>query len=604
MPAQTGISTIDIALFQGLGVSLSRNYNRLISRRSMIAGALGTTVAGVAVVLPARSSGQFYPGTSVQGIELSGMSQTASQELLRSAFTPLEDHAVTYTFEDQSWDASLTDLGMIVDYESMLEEAWAQGRDGSVIDRYATLIDRGSAHNVPLKILQDDDKLDAWLGNIGEHLHIPAKNARLVRRGSQIDVLEDSPGREMNLAQARTDTINAVLTGRTTTIALTTNVIPPDVTAADLDGAKEDAIILVGEPVVFTLGDDSYDIDTDELTGALTIDRDGKAALDLEALKTRMQDIADAVLKPAQNVTLGWEDGIYVIEDDVDGIGVNMEEMGTLLLETARTSSRTVELPTETLKAKARTDNVSELGLDGHLAYGSSSFAGSSETRAANVVAASTNVSYKLVGPGEKFSFNDQMGPISLDNGFVAGLIIQGDWTASDLGGGVCQVSTTVFRAALMAGFKFDEWYAHGWRLAFYEADGSPPGMDAAIYQPNNADEFEKDLVFENPLDSWLLLMMVIDGGTVYAHLYGKDNGWTTEVFEPRISEPKPPGDPVQRLNPSLAKGERRKVTNAQNGYTVYLRRLVTDADGNVVSDGDFVSDYRSQPEAWEIGPS
>ncbi|MEJ7902141.1 MAG: VanW family protein, partial [Thermomicrobiales bacterium] len=123
------------------------------------------------------------------------------------------------------------------------------------------------------------------------------------------------------------------------------------------------------------------------------------------------------------------------------------------------------------------------------------------------------------------------------------GKIIQGNWTASDLGGGVCQVSTTVFRAALLSGFKFNEWYAHGWRLAFYEADGSPPGMDAAIYQPNNADEFEKDLVFENPLDSWLLLMMVVDGDTAYAHLYGRDNGWTTEIFEPRVSEPKEPGE-------------------------------------------------------------
>jgi vancomycin resistance protein YoaR len=109
--------------------------------------------------------------------------------------------------------------------------------------------------------------------------------------------------------------------------------------------------------------------------------------------------------------------------------------------------------------------------------------------------------------------------------------------------------------------------------------------------------------VFENPLDSWLLLMMVVDGGTAYAHLYGKPNGWTVEVFEPRVSEPKDPGEPVERVNPELAKGERKRVQIARPGYTVYLRRKVTDADGNVVSDGDFVSDYRSQPEAWEIGP-
>lgn len=508
----------------------------MISRRGLVAGALGTTAAAVAVALPARGAGRFYPGASVQGIAIEGMSRQAGEELLRSAFTPLEDHAVTYTFEDQSWPASLTDLGMIVDYESMLDRAWAQGRDDNVIDRYATLLDRGGTENVPLSVLQDDLKLDAYLGNIGEQLQIDSRNARLVRRGPEIDILDDATGRTLDLDAAKRDTIAAVLTGRTATIALGTYPISPDVTAADLEGAREDAILLVGEPVIFIFGEVAYDIDTEELTGALLIDRGGQASLDLEKLQERLQQIADDVLTPARNVTLGWDDGLYVIDDDVDGTGVDLEAIGPLLLETARTTARTVALPVETLKAGARADNLDELGLEGHLAYGSSSFAGSSETRALNVIAACDNVSYKLVGPGERFSFNEQMGPISLDNGFVEGKIIQGDWTASDLGGGVCQVSTTVFRAALLSGFKFDEWYAHGWRLAFYEADGSPPGMDAAIYQPNTPDEFEKDLIFVNPLDSWLLLMMVVDGDTAYAHLYGRDNGWSTEIFEPRVS--------------------------------------------------------------------
>ncbi|MEJ7902140.1 MAG: peptidoglycan binding domain-containing protein, partial [Thermomicrobiales bacterium] len=391
----------------------------MISRRGLVAGAFGTTVATAALALPARSQGQFYPGASVQGIAIEGMSQSDSEEMLRAAFTPLEDQAVTYTFEDQTWPASLTDLGMIVDYESMLEQAWNQGRDGSVIDRYATLLNQGDTHNVPLSVLQDDLKLSAFLENIGEQLHIDSKNARLVRRGSEIDILADATGRALDLEAARNETIAAVLTGRTSTVALKSIPIPPDVTAADLEGAKEDAITLVGEPVIFTYGDISYDIDTEELTGALTIDRDGTAVLNLEKLQGRLDDIAADVLTPAANAKLGWDDGVYVIEDDIDGTGLDLEAIGPLLLDTARTTTRSVPLPVQTLKAGARADNIEELGLDGHLTYGSSSFAGSSETRAANVIAACDNVSYKLVGPGEQFSFNDQMGQISIENGFV-----------------------------------------------------------------------------------------------------------------------------------------------------------------------------------------
>ncbi len=588
---------------QDFAVTSKRSFNRMISRRGLVAGAAGATVAGVAVTLPVRSAGLMYPGTFVHGIDVSGMTPTDAQELLRAAFTPLEDMAVTYTFEDQEWDASLTDLGMIVDYESMIDRALEQGRDGSVVDRYASLLDRGDPRNVPLQLLRDDLKLDAFLTNLGDQIRIEPRNARLVRRGDQIDILPDSIGRTLDLDRARTESIEAVATGSSTTIELHTLPVPPDVTAADLAGAKDDAVLIVGEPLIFLHEDQAFDFDTERLTGALVIDRDGNAVLDLAKLEERFQQIADAVLLPPQNVKLGWDAGLYLVEDDVDGAGVDMDAFKALLLETARASSRTVQLPMVTLRADARTDNMDTLGIEEHITWGGSSFAGSSDTRRANVRAASNNASYKLVPPGGRFSFNNQMGPITVDNGFVEGLIIQGDWTASDIGGGVCQVSTTVFRAALKAGFKFNQWYHHGWRLAFYEADGSPPGMDAAIYQPNTRFEYEKDLIFENPLDSWLLLMMIIDGSMVYAHLYGKNNGWQVEVFEPRISEPKDPGEPVERVNPELRAGERRRVQSAQLGYTVYLRRKVTDADGNVVSDGDFVSDYRSQPEAWEIGP-
>jgi vancomycin resistance protein YoaR len=218
------------------------------------------------------------------------------------------------------------------------------------------------------------------------------------------------------------------------------------------------------------------------------------------------------------------------------------------------------------------------------------------------VVVSANNISYKLVAPGDTFSFNELLGPISLDMGYVQGTIIKGDWAASDIGGGVCQVSTTVFRAAAKAGFQFEEWHPHSWRLGFYEIDGSPPGFDAAIYQPNYDGEWEKDLRFRNTLDSWLLLMLVVDGDTVRAHFYGRDPGWTVELGEAQVSEPKPIPDPVERSNAALAPGERRLVQRAQPGYLVRIRRTITDRDGNVLADGDFVSDYRSQPEAWEVG--
>ena len=580
-----------------------RQFNRLISRRSMVAGSLGTTMAAVAIALPARCSGNVYPGTNVHGINLSGMSGAAGESLLRSTFRAMESNAVTYTFEGRTWNAGVADLGMAVDYDAMIEGAMAQGRDGSVADRYLTLLAEGEERRVPLVIARDDATLASYLAGIATEIETEARNARLIRNGAQVDIRDHVAGRRLDIEQARTATIAAVSTGRTSTIELTTTPLAPAVTSSQLEAAREEALLLIGEPIIFTYGNDNFPIDSESLTAALVIDRDGTASLMAERIGDRLDEIASAVSTAPRNVMLGWDDGLYVVEDDVDGLALDRETLAHILTETARSETRTAPLPVTPVRAEARADNVDDLGINGHLAYGSSSFAGSSETRATNIVVSANNVSYKLVGPGEFFSFNDLLGPISVDNGFVEGTIILGDWAASDLGGGVCQVSTTVFRAALNAGVRFQEWNPHSWRLGFYEADGSAPGLDAAIYQPNTPDEFEKDLIFENPLDSWLLLMMVVDSDTVYAHLYGKDNGWNVEIFDARVSEPKSIGMPVERENPDLAPGERRKVQNAQPGYVVRVRRKVTDHDGTIISDGDFVSDYRSQPEAWEVGP-
>jgi len=580
-----------------------RKFNRLISRRSMIAGSLGATMTAVAIALPARCSGHVYPGTNVHGINLSGMSRAGGERLLRSTFSAMESNAVTYAFEGRTWNASLADLGMAVDYGAMIEEAMAQGRDGNVVNRYLTLMAEGEERWVPLAIQRDHSTLDSYLARIATDIDTEARNARLVRNGAHVDIRDHVAGRRLDLEQARTETIAAVSTGRTTAIELATASVAPDVTSSQLAAAREEALLLIGESIIFTYGNDNFPIDSERLAAALTIDRDGTASLMADRIGDRLDEIERAVATAPRNVMLGWDDGLYVVEDDVDGAALDRETLAQLLTATARSKTRTAPLPVTSVGAEARADNVDDLGIDGHLAYGSSSFAGSSETRATNVVVSANNISYQLVGPGESFSFNDLLGPITVDNGFVEGTIILGDWAASDLGGGVCQVSTTVFRAAQNAGFRFHEWNPHSWRLGFYEADGSSPGLDAAIYQPNTPDEFEKDLIFENPLDSWLLLMMVVDGDTVHAHLYGRDNGWNVEVFDARVSKPKPVGEPVERENSALAPGERRKVQNAQPGYIVRVRRKVTAADGTVISDGDFVSDYRSQPEAWETGP-
>ncbi len=160
---------------------------------------------------------------------------------------------------------------------------------------------------------------------------------------------------------------------------------------------------------------------------------------------------------------------------------------------------------------------------------------------------------------GGAFSFNEAIGPKTIANRYVEGKITLGDWFARDLGGGVCQVSTTVFRAALLAGRSFREWHPHSFRLGFYELDGWSPGMDAAIYHSDEAGTASLDHRFANPTDGWLLLRLHVGGNDLGAELYGPSTGYEVRLGDPEFGEPVPPPPPssVRTTGWPLARGRR-----------------------------------------------
>lgn len=584
-------------------MSPGEDFPRLLSRRSLLAGAIALTGVGVGVAMPLRTQGRYYPGVTVEDVDLSDTTPSEADALLRARFLPLEQRAITFRYGDQAWNASLADLGMSVDYTAMEALAWDHGRDDGLVNRYLTMANQADPTTIPLILKQDESGLDNFLGVIAQSTDVEARNAILVRRSGQVDIIKDVVGARLDGSRARQDVAASLRIAKPGEVTVSTVAVAPDVTADALEGAREDAVKLVSAPVTIRDGNQTWEISEDDLAGALRVPRDQPARLASDALLPALTAIAEELREEPTNVVLGWDGGLYVIDDDIDGREVDLEKLTSLVAEAAASEEREVDAPMVTLRAEARADNVDELGIDKMIAEGSSSFAGSSESRAENVRVAAGHASNHLVAPGTQFSFNDAIGPISTDNGYVEGKIIQGDWTASDLGGGVCQVSTTVFRSALFAGFKFDEWNFHSWRLAFYEADGSPPGEDAAIYQPNDDTEWELDLKFTNSLKSWLLLQMVVDGDTARAQLFSSPLDYTVDIPSPEVSNPVKPGSPVDRVNPELASATRNKVQNAVPGYLVKLTRRILDLDGNELERGVFESDYEPQREVWEVAP-
>jgi len=246
-----------------------------------------------------------------------------------------------------------------------------------------------------------------------------------------------------------------------------------------------------------------------------------------------------------------------------------------------------LDIPIKILKPKISTDQANQFGIKELISTGTSLFRGSIQGRIFNITLASARLNGILVAPNEVFSFDKALGDVSAFTGYQQAYIIQGGRTVLGDGGGVCQVSTTFFRAILNAGLPVIERNAHAYRVGYYEQD-SPPGLDATIYTPS------VDLKFKNDTGNYILIQSAID--PIYErltfYLYGTKDERLVTMSKPVITSETPPPAPLYQDDPALSKGITKQVDFSAWGANVYFTRIVTKNGKTIISD-KFVSNYK-----------
>ena len=482
-----------------------------VSRRTLaVAGIGAVTATALGAALPARYIDRVYPGTRVLGQDLSGLTVDEAVDRVRAATQATTDALVTFRLGEQRWVASAADVGVGIDWDQLAEGIYARGRDG-FNDRAGALIPGGNERTVTLPVTLDGAVLDQWLNGLGDDVAIEPVDARLDGRGGGIGIIADTPGKAMDTEAVRRIILAAAesLSPRTADVPIVS--VTAGITTDQLAATRDAVIRLTGEAITMKAGRDEWEITPDQLTEGLVMPEDtldGDPWLDPWWIDQLVTPVVNELWEAPKDAVLAFDGGLYAIDASRAGRQVDRERLVELLSEAASSDERTVDVPRMDVAPRIDSDDLGSLGITALIAQGDSSFAGSSEARSTNVGVASEWVSQTAIAPGEEFSFNTGIGAITEDRGYVTGKIIVGDWFADDLGGGVCQVSTTVYRAALYAGLPFTEWHPHSARVSFYELDGWAIGVDAAIYQVDPSIGWPLDLKFTNTTGSWLLLQM------------------------------------------------------------------------------------------------
>jgi len=235
-------------------------------------------------------------------------------------------------------------------------------------------------------------------------------------------------------------------------------------------------------------------------------------------------------------------------------------------------------------------------GIFALLGEGSSKFEGSSNARIHNLTLAAKKTNGVLVPPDGIYSLNKSIGAINAATGYYTALVISGGRTVLGEGGGVCQTSTTLFRAVLNAGLPVVMRYAHDYRVHYYEIDG-PIGLDAAIYQPS------LDFQFKNDTPNYILVQSYpnVEENSLTFKIYGTPDGRTVEISEPIVTGMVAPPATLYQDDPTLAKGVIRQVDWSAWGSNVSFTRTVK-RDNTVISQDSFVSRYQPWRAIFLVG--
>jgi vancomycin resistance protein YoaR len=325
-----------------------------------------------------------------------------------------------------------------------------------------------------------------------------------------------------------------------------------------------------------------------------------------DLLRTLLEDIAPKLTRTPINARFTFNDETKLLEVMAPAaIGRDLDVEGSIksIQEKLRAGEHNTTLSINYTNP-AVTDQMSgqELGVTELVHAETSYFRGSSASRVQNIEAAASKFHGLMVAPGETFSMAEAIGDISLDNGFAEALIIVGGQTIKGVGGGVCQVSTTLFRGVFFAGFPVVQRYAHAYRVGYYEQTAAGrsanfAGLDATVFVPI------VDFKFKNDTPHWLLMETYVNGYSLTWKFYSTSDGRRVEWDTTGPTNIVAPPEPVYRENPDLNLGEIVQVDWAAEGSDVSVTRTVYAQDGSIYFADTVGTHYQAWQDVYEYGP-
>ena len=563
-------------------------------------------------------AGRIFPGVSVAGVGLSGLSRDDAAVKLNQTLSYPITGKVLFRDGENAWVASPAELGMVFDPSSSAVTAYKLGRSGGLFGALAGQIRAaGRGISVAPVIIFDQRVAYQYLNQISSQIDQPVMEASLSLEGTNVVAKPGQVGRELKIDATLIYLAAQLQTFSDGEVPLVVQEIQPQIldVSAQADAARQ----ILSQPLTLTIpntteGDSGPYIYTPEVVANLITvqrvqngDQEGvQVALSPKGLRDMLVPVKDQVDRLPSDAKFIFNDGtgqLDLIEDSKVGRALDVDASIKAINDAIGRGEHTASLVVNEAQPRVSgTATGQELGITQLIHSETSYFYGSSAARIQNIEAAAKQFHGILVAPGETFSMGEHLGDVSLDNGFAEALIIYGGRTIKGIGGGVCQVSTTLFRTVFNAGFPIVERTPHAYRVSYYEetsSGGVDPrlaGLDATVYFPL------VDFKFKNDSPYWILMETYMGSGSLTWKFYSTSDGRsvTWDTTGPTNVVPAPP--PSFEENPELKKNEMKQVDWSANGADVTVTRTVSQ-NGNVLFQDTISTHYEPWQAICQYGP-
>lgn len=560
---------------------------------------------------------RIYTGVHVNGLDLSQLTPAEAEATLAAAWNAAPPSEVTLIDprDGQTWTYTAVDLGLTPDPATTAEAAFQIGRGETWSARLTEQLQSWYyGHAISPVMILDEGRLATAVESIANQLNQLPADAAIEINGDEVSFVAGRVGRLLDKADTHERILQPLNKMQNAHVELLVHEASPRI--ADVTAASNEVQTIISGPMTFYLQTPLEGVDLSRVTLSeaqlrdwllvgLRENEDGEysyhAMIDEGALRNWLGQYADQIARAPENARFYFDDPtgeLVLVERHVNGRELDLEATIARFNEQVLTPNRSVPFVITEIVPTVHSDaTAAELGITELVSERTTWFYGSSAERKHNIARSAANFYGIVIAPGEQFSFNHFLGEISEEDGYKPALIIYGGQTIEGLGGGVCQVSTTIYQAAFWGGFDIGARTAHAYQVGYYE-DGEGTGMDATVFTPL------VDFTFTNNTPHHILIENYYNEfyESLTFKIYSTDIGRRVEksMSYDNVRSPLPD---TWEFNPDLELGVIEQVDWAAEGALVTVERTVYNFADEVRDQDIFVSNYIPWGNVYQYGP-